>query len=762
MSEQGLSDFIQSVQELFAVPVRSVPVISGNLFPPDQAPALLVYFGEASADDVQAVRGQLPAESVLLWIAPPGHAEWMVSLDEASRMKGERTLHLVAETEEHVEEKLALLIARLPRRTVRLVIHQSFQGRYPEISVRLAQCIKRTLANLSMDAGRGLIFLRASLLNLGNMATCSVAELPLVPLGTVALVCAAGPSLKGQLEEVRAFRKVGLLVAVGHAVRTLHEAGIQPHVVVEDDALAGINWPPEISMGEALLVAATTVDTRVARRFDSIFWCQGSSPTFNEYLSGSGIGQARMTLYKTVSAHAVEAALRMGCMQIAMVGQDFSLGPSGMLHAEGDRRVSGAEHLLEVPANEGGTVYATKDLAVLREALEEYLEIIERAFSQAPEMPRVVNCTAGGALIRGAERMSLSAFMTALQFPASVSRWNLEKRDGTHCAEVARVMLEEAEELVRLTGRVLEVVRRVTMELEKEVPDIALLDSGKEALQQLLSSEREWWARHEESVWLTPLLRHVERISSETPGLISDAEEPAGQLHYLERYYQMLRDLSEDVRDDLRAATSQTKSCYAVSSRDSAVFPAFKKLGVACIRGSNPGLADWLAAQEALPLTERFRFRWKNQMIPGMEVRAQGGGDFVSVAGEWSMIEDAREEANGFFADSEFDPARFGLVVIAPCNWIHALEMLSCYPTMRLLVVEPWLDALCEQMLHGCFLHRLPHDAVVIGADERLPGWKARYREVLSAWKTRGITPCFFTPKRVAHFEELRVLHTEL
>ncbi|MDD2238192.1 MAG: hypothetical protein PHG65_13385, partial [Kiritimatiellae bacterium] len=241
-----------------------------------------------------------------------------------------------------------------------------------------------------------------------------------------------------------------------------------------------------------------------------------------------------------------------------------------------------------------------------------------------------------------------------------------------------------------------------------------------------------------------------------------DAEEPAGRMRRLERYYQTLHDLAEDVRDDLRAATIQSEGCYAVSARDSTAFYAFKRLGVACIRRSNPALAEWMAEQKKGMLSDRFRFWWKNQVVPGMEVRAKQGEEHVSVAGQWSMVEEAREEVNTFFSVSGFDPARFGMVVVAPCNWLHVLEMLNRCPTMRLLVVEPWLDALHEQMLHGCFLHRLPRDAVLIGADERFPGWKARCREVLSDWGHDGFSPCFFTPKRVAEFEELRVLRAEL
>lgn len=764
MTEQQLTAFIQTVQEMFARAVREAPPqVPGKLFPPHEPPVMLVYFGEASLPAIRMIRDQLPSSTVLLWICPPGYDDLIAPFDEQAAQRQERTLHLVADDAWQYEEKMALLIARLPRRNVRLVIHQSFQSQFPVECGRIGQCIKRTLANLSMDAGRGLIFLRASLLNLGGMAEHALKQLPTLPPGSVALVCAAGPSLRRQLEDIRAFRAVGLIVAVGHAVPTLHKAGIRPHVVVEDDACAGINWPDELGMEDTLLVAASTVDTRVASRFDRIHWCQGSSPMFNEFLCESGMGQARMTLYKTVSAHAVEVAIRMGCMRVAMVGQDFSLGPSGVLHADGHRRVSGVEHLVDVPANEGGTVRATKDLAVLREALEEYIGILERAFAHATEKPVVVNCTEGGALIRGAVRMTLSDFCCAVKNPSPIPALNMEKCDGTRMTGLTRQMAVHAGEYAVRVSQVVEMVRRLRLELEHQPPRMDYLRRAQEIMEQAVADEKNWLKQHEQALWLNPLMRHADRLSAETPGLMLGGEDVNRQLCYLEHHYQVLCDLSEEVRDDLAAVIGDGIQPLSIRpDRDSAVFVSFKKLAVTCIRRANPELADWLQEQKSLPLSERFRFRWKNQIIPGMEVRAVDGGEFVSVAGEWSMVEDAQDEVRTFMERVAFDPMHHGMVVLAPCNWIHVLEMLNRHPALRLIVVEPWLDALHEQILHGCFLHRLPADALVVGADVRINEWKRYCVDAFAIWKKERVIPVFFTPRRVAEWGELRALHTVL
>ena len=764
MSEQSLAAFDQWVQRMLGRPVSdTLPKASGTLFPSNDPPNLLIYFGEASAADVRAVREQLPAASCLLWVGPPGSTPLMDPMNEEAARRGERTIHLAADAPAQYEEKTALLITRLPRRKVRLVVHHSFQQRYPEECGRLPLCIKRTLANLSMDAGRGLIFLRSSLLNLGNMAAHSLSALPERLAGSAALVCAAGPSLRTQLEDVRSFRAYGLIVAVGHAVPTLLRAGIRPHVVVEDDAVAGINWSEEFSMDDTLLVAATTVDTRVASRFRHIYWCQGSSPMFNDYLHEAGFGPARMTLYKTVSAHAVEAAIRMGCMRIAMVGQDFSLGASGVLHADGKRRVSGVEHLVDVPANDGGTVRATRDLVVLREALEEYLDIIRQAFARAPGQPQVVNCTAGGAVIRGAGRMTLGAFCASIKTPAPVTSLELKRTDGGGLITLARSMAGCANGYATVTGRVVERVRSLQEESARNPVCREFLEQAEQRLDGALFEEAEWLVQHEGERWLTPLVQHAARLDAETPGLLAEAREGSGRLRYLERHYQVLRDLAEEIRGDLRAVLGDgTPPAALRPARDASLFVSFRNLALSCIRRNNPELSDWLQGQSDLRPSERFRFRWKNQMIPGMEVRPLNGGDFVSVAGEWSMVEEARDEVQAFVQAMAFDPIHHGIVVAAPCNWVHVLELLGRYPSVRLIIVEPWLDVLNELMLHGCFLHRLPHDALLLGADVRLEPWEQRFLSALAVWKKEDIRPLFFTPCRVADQEDLRALRTRL
>lgn len=764
MSEQSLAAFDQWVQRMLGRPVNdALPKAPSALFPANDPPDLLIYFGEASADDVCAVREQLPGASCLLWVGPPGSAPLMDPMNDAAARRGERTIHFAADAASQYEEKTAMLITRLPRRKVRLVVHHSFRQRYPEVCGRLPLCIKRTLSNLSMDAGRGLIFLRSSLLNLGNMTAHSLSALPERPAGSAALVCAAGPSLRTQLEAVRSFQAFGLIVAVGHAVPTLLRAGIRPHVVVEDDAVAGINWSEEFSMDDALLVAATTVDTRVASRFRHIYWCQGSSPMFNDYLQEAGVGPARMTLYKTVSAHAVEAAIRMGCMRIAMVGQDFSLGASGVLHADGKRRVSGAEHLVDVPANDGGTVRATRDLAVLREALEEYLDIIRQAFARAPEQPQVVNCTEGGARIRGTERMTLGAFCSSIKTPAPVTSLELKKAEGSGLINLAYGMVDCAGGYAAATGRVLECVRSLQEETARSMPGSESLEQAEQRLDQALFEEAEWLVQHEGERWLTPLVQHAARLDAETPGLLAEAREGSGRLCYLERHYQVLRDLAEEIRGDLRAVLGDgTQPAALRPDRDASRFVSFRSLALSCIQRNNSELGEWLRGQSDLRPSDRFRFRWKNQMIPGMEVRPLNGGDFVSVAGEWSMVEEARDEVQAFVQSAAFDPARHGIVVVAPCNWVHVLELLGRYPSVRLIIVEPWLDVLNELILHGCFLHRLPSDALLVGADARLGKWEQQFLSALAVWKNENIRPLFFTPCRVADQEDLRALRARL
>jgi len=758
-SQNNNSDFHEKLQRLLALDIPSLPAkVKSTLFPPDQPPVLMVYFGEADEQAVQTVRDQLPSHSILFWICPPGHDDAYHALTTVLMKREERTLVGLPDDWWNFEEAISSLMDILPQRSVQLIIHQSFKTQYPEACTHIQQAIKRTMDNVSMDTSRGLIFLRASLLNLGIMSRRWMKELPAVPSGMDAVVCGAGPSLRCQLDLLKDLQGKVLMISVGHALPVLLHAGIHPQIVVEDDACAGINWPEKLDVNDMLLVAASTVDTRVSSRFKDIYWCQGSSPLFNQMLDIVECPLTKMTLYKTVSAHAIEVAVRMGCTRIAMVGQDFSLGKSGVLHADNERSVSTSELLEDVPANAGGTVQATKDLVVLREAVEEYIEMLKRVLVDYPTQPVLINCTDGGALIRGTERIALDEFAASLNTVDSIPSMTSVTAPCQPLVALAKKELERAGNYIEHTERIISCSKKLVHELEHHPLDMNRVRDHQAALQDSIHQEKEWLKGNANLIWTAALFRYAEKIIKETSAPTKDIEEPIQQLSTLINYYQLTRDLTRDLGADLNATLRPLQDPSGISSRASEVFPAFRQFASRIIRRNNRYLSDWINQQPEPLSLERFRFRWKNQVVPGMEVRSPDGDEFISVAGEWSMIEDARREVQAFFSQYDFDPARHGVVVVGPCNWIHVLEMLREHPDFPLIVIEPWIDSLTEQIKHGMFLHRLPPDALIIGADYRVKKWKHLLSSRMGDWRKKGLQPLYFSPSRIAQWEEIRVL----
>ena len=94
---------------------------------------------------------------------------------------------------------------------------------------------------------------------------------------------------------------------------------------------------------------------------------------------------------------------------------------------------------------------------------------------------------------------------------------------------------------------------------------------------------------------------------------------------------------------------------------------------------------------------------------------------------------------SGFWPTTNFSTGRCGVTCVAPGNWAHIIELAIRFPSVPLIVIDPWLDLLRAMIERGLFLHRLPADALIVGAHEKLPGWDDLYRRRLKEWTAGGI-----------------------
>jgi len=748
-----MSGFYSRILNILARPASGLgPAVPSALFPPDDPPAVLVCVGPAEPRDAAGLRRQLPSDAVLLLIHPPCDPARRAELERAAPPET-RTLFAALDPADAFADKVGMLVAGVPDKRVRLVVAHGFGERYAAEIQAIQEAITTALDNAQQDRNRGLIRLKASIRNLPLIARDAGLRIGRVPPGTDAIICGAGPSLAGQFDELRRARGRAVLIAVGHAAPALARAGLVPDAVVEVDAHAARNWPEEVRP-PALLAACTEVSPEVAARFPRILWWAGSSPAFNLALKILGLNLPETQMAKSVTVPAIDLAVRLGCARIALVGQEFCLAPDGRSHVDGEA-LAGGDETLELPGNDGPPVLATRNFASLRDALQKFLRGLNAYFAAAAARPQVFNCTAGGAVLDGAVRMSLADFCAGL--PAGPVAFELAAPGPAPAVSWAR--LDETDRLFREYGVIAENIIEACGNLLRELqaPDMSItrVRLPQRVLQQLVANEdrlrqAEWLA-----AWVNPLIQHADQVMKETPGLVSQAADPQAQLIFLSTRFRYLADLCAEFAGEWRAAAARIRDPAAAPPAGGPLeFASFRHHGIRWVRAGNPDYAQWLESNPAAAPGARLVVRWLNQYLPFAQwVGADGRVEPLS--GFVSMFDQAKTEIDRFVDRVGLDPRRHGVICAGPGNWVYVLELSARYPNLEMIVADPWPELFAALIAHGVFLHRLPPRTLVLGVDDRLPGWREGLRTRLAAWRGAGLQPLVLAHPAAGRVPEL-------
>lgn len=255
------------------------------------------------------------------------------------------------------------------------------------------------LSDLKFARRSGMLHLRCVLENSRLISTMPSYTLERAKRGSGAVICCGGPSLTGQLEELRRLGGKLFIMAVGRAAMLLQEAGLEPDLVVEIDAESVLGNAESRQSFTCPLAAVPIVSPLAARRFGSFVWYGESEGNTAELLRELRGGLPEVHLSRSVVLTALDIAIKTGFDHIALIGSELSLGSGGELHA-GEMGNNG-DGAIKVPGNEGTEVISTPSLLGIKEALEEYIAICGH---------EVWNCTTGGALIAGCRRGTLNGF----------------------------------------------------------------------------------------------------------------------------------------------------------------------------------------------------------------------------------------------------------------------------------------------------------------------------------------------------------------
>lgn len=727
--------------------------------PADNAeiPALAVCLGPPIPEALTSLRNMLPPSTCLLWIFAPADQS-SETMEQTAADASFFTMACPADNSRDFLYKTAFLTTLLADRRVRLLKHELLHSGYSAITNSLDRAIKNAIENINQDELRGLIRLRSSIRNIPSIWRNTGIRLTNLPPKTPAIICGAGPSLSAQLEEIRELRERAILIAVGHAIPAMLNEGVQPDLAVADDARAWWDMPESLNP-DIPLVASAELTSAIADRFKRVLWCRGSSLPFSIVLNALGINLHNAELRKTVSIHAIDVAIRLGCDRICLVGQDLCLADDGALHAGGAKPIA-ADELFEIPGNEGRHVRANNDLLSLRDAIEEYVNELSQNFANKP---LIANCTLGGALIRGVERLPLKAFLADSPVIASKPALFEENQSTPPSADWLDKLGAEIDAFQTNALAAIDSARMLKRELARYPLRPQVVRKTQQTLNDAVRKEKEISSASVSGHWQALLSRNTDRLCQETPGLMSDSTEPNVQLDFLQTRFKLLADIAADALDTLKSATQQVKGAKPATAPipSPVVFNSFRSFNLQRMRAGNPKLAEAMANRNQWPLPDRFAIRLVNQAHQHVSVRLADGA-WHPCSSLFSMIEDARADTERAAANWNFNPERHALTIVAPGNYLHAVTFAERFNNLDLALLDPWPELFSHLMDFGAFLHKLPPSALILCADDRFPEWHKLYSERMEQRRRANRQTFVFTPPLMSGMSETQTIISKI
>jgi hypothetical protein len=356
----------------------------------------LIFLGLGGAYHIEAALERPETSGVIIVeFGLPGLAE-LFGLRDLAGVLGDRRVQILADPPSGILERF-IPGCFLPSLSgaVRVLPLRSRVDASPQVFERAAEEIRgavgRISADYSVQAHFGIRMFRNILRNI-LIAEKTAEESPPLPRISRAAICAAGPSLDGQISQIAAARERGEpLIAADTSLPVLLNAGLEPDAVVSIDC-QHISYrhfiPPGAGGGSSALLfldLASPLGSLGGRR---IFF-SGAHPLTNYISSHWRPFPIIDTSGGNVAYAAVSLAEFLGAGEIELYGADFSY-PLGRTYARGtyifpyfDIRQSRLHPLEALFSNflyrsplekkhtpEGTWYYETTALARYREALE--------------------------------------------------------------------------------------------------------------------------------------------------------------------------------------------------------------------------------------------------------------------------------------------------------------------------------------------------------------------------------------------------------
>lgn len=694
---------------------------------------LYLYAGEPDVGMVERIRSQIPDNAVLFYLyaaagdgekglydrIPPATLTLFSSLDDVDTAR----------------ERIALVLSCLKLKTVQYASSGIDELAKAKLHA-LKEAAETTLKRLYHQRASRLVKLRGALHGVPLMLSGKSARMTPVGTPVPAVVCGAGPSISADLGTLKSLGSNVVVIAAGRMINILLESGIAPDFTVLVDSESDECWL-RVQQPNSTLVAIANASHLIASQFERIIWGKADSAHFNQFADQLGIQLEDFAISGTASVTAIDFAVKSGFKPIALLGHDLCLDEGGHAHVEDyvDEFYDQSD-TLETSGVGGTPVQTTPEFESLRQSIEKRVRQ-----SRDAEGVEIYNCSPSGADIKGTSPMSFSDFARRFARRKPDRSFDQIAMDEERCwsgiAKCAELLREHQKSTQRLVDK-LQVVSRhddpaldAPRKMERTLANHPLLSGIVTALEEQCDELMF------ESARFRPRRKFKDR------DLITDEQ----------RRRRMILDLSLDLENDFRRLLASRNGGIGVEGEDILRFKGFRRYALNVIRKENPEFADHLAsAISSSSDTFMIHYNWINP--PHVRIRRDDGELIPLVPPFLGMNQVIANETRAFLDNLAFDPKKHGLVIVAPVNWLHVIEVVKRHPDASLLIVEPWPELLSRLIDSSMFTHFLPESTLVVGVDRSLD-WRNACQRRLDKWRKDGLVPSLFVNPRARILPEV-------
>lgn len=328
------------------------------------------------------------------------------------------SITIVLNQDRHIASQFAShLISENRRMKMQYLAHTTyltiFEDYYEDFMKNTRNFISSRMVNLATGVGT----LHRYTINVMKNQKCNYFEAELLfkelkKLNCPAIIVSAGPSLNKNINQLLECKSKAFIVAVGTAIRILHENGIEPHLRVAMDGNPSDSIFKDIDTERIPLLYSEKIRWDVLEKYkgpkyrmiqDVDYLSQYFCP--NEY-----IRQMRTKSGYSVANTTHDLLSQIGFKKIILMGQDLCYTKE-KLYADGaleDQTLNFSENQYSKERNiYGEEVYTSVGFVSMR-------TLFEITIQEYPET-KVINATEGGISIYGAENMTLIEATTCLE-----------------------------------------------------------------------------------------------------------------------------------------------------------------------------------------------------------------------------------------------------------------------------------------------------------------------------------------------------------